>query len=91
MEEDIRQHKFLEYGEHNGNMYGTALDSIRDIIRQGKMCVLDCSPAVSALLLNYICIEFLKWCNWCDVTACIVLCKHRILSLDSIVVMLLML
>lgn len=55
MEEDIRQHKFLEYGEHNGNLYGTKLDTIRDIIRQGKMCVLDCSPAVSRLLLNYIC------------------------------------
>jgi guanylate kinase len=55
MEEDIRQHNFLEYGEHNGNLYGTKLDSIRDVIRQGKMCVLDCSPAVSTLLLNYVC------------------------------------
>jgi len=55
MEEDIRQHKFLEYGDHNGNLYGTKLDTIRDIIRQGKMCVLDCSPAVSTLLLNCIC------------------------------------
>jgi guanylate kinase len=54
MEEDIREHNFLEYGEHNGNLYGTKLDSIRDVIRQGKMCVLDCSPAVSTLLLNYI-------------------------------------
>lgn len=56
MEEDIRQHKFLEYGDHNGNLYGTKLDTIRDIIRQGKMCVLDCSPAVSTFLLNYMCL-----------------------------------
>lgn len=34
----------LEYGEHNGNVYGTHLDSIRSVIQQGKMCVLDCAP-----------------------------------------------
>lgn len=47
MEKDIREYKFLEYGEHNGHLYGTSLDSIRDVIHQGKMCVLDCSPSVS--------------------------------------------
>lgn len=46
MEHDIREHKFLEYGENGGNLYGTNLDSIRDVINQGKMCVLDCSPVV---------------------------------------------
>lgn len=46
MEHDIREHKFLEYGEHGGNLYGTNLDSIRDVIKEGKMCVLDCSPVV---------------------------------------------
>lgn len=50
MEEQIRQHKFLEYGEHNGNLYGTSLDSIRNVINEGKMCVLDCSPSVSEFL-----------------------------------------
>lgn len=34
MEEDIKHHKFLEYGEYNGNLYGTHLDSIRDVIKQ---------------------------------------------------------
>ncbi|GJQ82836.1 vari [Trypoxylus dichotomus] len=52
MEEDIRKHKFLEYGEYNGNLYGTHLDSIRDIIKQGKMCVLDCSPQALKMLHN---------------------------------------
>lgn len=47
MEKQIKQHKFLEYGEHNGNIYGTSLDSIRNVINEGKMCVLDCSPSVS--------------------------------------------
>lgn len=49
MEHDIRDHQFLECGEHNGHLYGTKLDSIRAIIRQGKMCVLDCSPNVILL------------------------------------------
>lgn len=48
MERQIRQHKFLEYGEYNGNLYGTSLDSIRNVINEGKMCVLDCSPSVSS-------------------------------------------
>lgn len=49
MEHDIREHKFLEYGENGGNLYGTSLDSIRDVINEGKMCVLDCSPVVCTL------------------------------------------
>ncbi|CAG9858949.1 unnamed protein product [Phyllotreta striolata] len=52
MDEDIRNHKFLEYGEYNGHIYGTHLDSIRDVIRQGKMCILDCSPMSLKLLHN---------------------------------------
>lgn len=35
MEQDIKENNFLEFGEHNGNLYGTHLDSVRDIIRQG--------------------------------------------------------
>ncbi|XP_028150511.1 protein PALS2 isoform X2 [Diabrotica virgifera virgifera] len=52
MEEDVRNHKFLEYGEYNGHLYGTHLDSIRDVIKQGKMCILDCSPMSLKLLHN---------------------------------------
>lgn len=52
MEEDIRTHKFLEYGEYNGHLYGTHLDSIREIIKQGKMCILDCSPMSLKILHN---------------------------------------
>nr|XP_022911662.1 MAGUK p55 subfamily member 6 isoform X2 [Onthophagus taurus] len=52
MENDIKHHKFLEYGEYNGNFYGTHLDSIRDVINSGKMCVLDCSPQSLKILHN---------------------------------------
>jgi guanylate kinase len=49
MEHDVRDHQFLEFGEHNNHIYGTKLDTIRAVIRQGKMCVLDCSPNVILL------------------------------------------
>nr|XP_015835285.1 PREDICTED: MAGUK p55 subfamily member 6 isoform X3 [Tribolium castaneum] len=52
MEEDIKHSKFLEYGEYNGHLYGTHLDSIREVIKQGKMCVLDCSPIALKILHN---------------------------------------
>lgn len=52
MEEEIKQNNFLEYGEHNGNLYGTHLQSIRDVIKQGKMCVLDCAPNALKILHN---------------------------------------
>ncbi|XP_026469361.1 MAGUK p55 subfamily member 6-like [Ctenocephalides felis] len=52
MENEIREHKFLEHGEHNGHLYGTHLDTIRDVIKQGKMCVLDCAPGALKLLHN---------------------------------------
>ena len=39
--------KFLEYGEFEGNYYGTKSDAIRKTIRSGKMCILDLNPTVS--------------------------------------------
>lgn len=50
MEEDIRDNRFLEYGEHNGNLYGTHLDSIRNVIKSGKMAVIDCNASSLKLL-----------------------------------------
>lgn len=35
MDREIHENKLLEHGEYNGNLYGTHLDSIRDIIKQG--------------------------------------------------------
>ncbi|XP_050701109.1 protein PALS2-like isoform X3 [Eriocheir sinensis] len=52
MEADIRHHRYLEYGELNANLYGTKIDSILSVIRSGKMCVLDCSPASLKYLRN---------------------------------------
>ena len=32
MELSIRKHEMLEYGEHNGDVYGTKLDSVRSVL-----------------------------------------------------------
>lgn len=37
MEEEVRLNNFLESGEHNGNLYGTHLDSIRNVIKEGEI------------------------------------------------------
>ena len=42
----------LEYGEHGGEVYGTKLESVREVVDTGRMCVLDCSPAALKLLHN---------------------------------------
>jgi len=52
LEISIRRHEMLEYGEHSGEIYGTKLDSVREVIDTGRMCVLDCSPAALKLLHN---------------------------------------
>ncbi|XP_071792057.1 protein PALS2-like isoform X2 [Asterias amurensis] len=52
MEEDIRQNRFLEYGEYAENLYGTTFDAIRTTNKSGKMCVLDINPQSLKLLRN---------------------------------------
>lgn len=44
MEEEIQNENFLEHGEYNGNLYGTKIESIIQVIRSSKMCVLDINP-----------------------------------------------
>ncbi|XP_031665527.1 MAGUK p55 subfamily member 7-like [Oncorhynchus kisutch] len=43
-EMDIVNHKFLEYGEHRGNYYGTSLESVHKVIGEDKVCLLDVQP-----------------------------------------------
>lgn len=50
MEEDILAGRYLEYGEYDGALYGTKLDSVREIIGSGKVCVLDCSATCLKIL-----------------------------------------
>lgn len=46
MQADTSSHRFLEYGTHEGALYGTKLDTIRDVINSGCMAVLDVEPPV---------------------------------------------
>ncbi|GFO07354.1 MAGUK p55 subfamily member 5 [Plakobranchus ocellatus] len=40
----IQQNQFVEYGDHQKNLYGTSFNSIRDVISQGKVCLLKLQP-----------------------------------------------
>ncbi|XP_061082858.1 MAGUK p55 subfamily member 4 [Conger conger] len=40
----VYNHRFVEYGEHRGNMYGTSVDAIRKVLDSGKICVIDIEP-----------------------------------------------
>uniref|UniRef100_A0A3Q0QQ49 MAGUK p55 scaffold protein 4 n=1 Tax=Amphilophus citrinellus TaxID=61819 RepID=A0A3Q0QQ49_AMPCI len=42
--ESMVYHNFLEYGEYKGNMYGTSIQSTRDVLNSGKICVIDIEP-----------------------------------------------
>ena len=46
MQGDIDEGKFVEWGEYEGHLYGTKIDSIRNVMRTGKMCILDLNPTV---------------------------------------------
>lgn len=52
MEKDISDGEYLEWGEHNENLYGTKLQTIRQVIQSGKMCVIDCSTKALKLISN---------------------------------------
>lgn len=56
MDHDIRASKYIEYGEHDGNLYGTKIDTIREVMRSGKMCFLDVNPTVSGPVTIYSCV-----------------------------------
>ena len=38
---DIGKHEYLEYGKHEGAIYGTKLSTIKNIIKCGKTPVID--------------------------------------------------
>jgi len=43
MEKDIQTHLFIEAGQYNDNLYGTSVQSVKDVAGQGKHCILDVS------------------------------------------------
>ncbi|XP_066096112.1 protein PALS2 isoform X4 [Saccopteryx bilineata] len=50
MEADIKAGKYLEHGEYEGNLYGTKIDSILEVVQMGRTCILDVNPQALKVL-----------------------------------------
>ena len=47
---DVANHEYLEYGKHEGFLYGTKLSTVRDIMRMRKIPILDIeTPVITAV------------------------------------------
>ncbi|XP_063046080.1 MAGUK p55 subfamily member 2a [Engraulis encrasicolus] len=58
MDADIKNGRYLEHGEYDGNLYGTKIDSIHEVVEAGRICILDVNPqALKALRTS----EFLPY------------------------------
>uniref|UniRef100_A0A673W7U6 MAGUK p55 scaffold protein 2b n=1 Tax=Salmo trutta TaxID=8032 RepID=A0A673W7U6_SALTR len=50
MDSDIKNGRFLEHGEYDGNLYGTKINSIHEVVDSGKICILDVNPQALKVL-----------------------------------------
>uniref|UniRef100_A0ABM5GP14 Protein PALS2 isoform X2 n=1 Tax=Pogona vitticeps TaxID=103695 RepID=A0ABM5GP14_9SAUR len=50
MEADIKAGRYLEHGEYEGNLYGTKIDSILEVVQTGRTCILDVNPQALKIL-----------------------------------------
>lgn len=50
MEADIKSGRYLEHGEYEGNLYGTKIDSIHEVVMAGRTCILDVNPQALKVL-----------------------------------------
>lgn len=50
MERDIKESRYLEHGEYDGNLYGTKIDSIHEVVDMGRTCILDVNPQALKVL-----------------------------------------
>nr|CAB3263939.1 MAGUK p55 subfamily member 7 [Phallusia mammillata] len=50
MEAGIRENLFLEYGEYRGNLYGTSLEAVREVMKNLQVCVLTPYPQALRIL-----------------------------------------
>ncbi|XP_053331618.1 protein PALS1 [Spea bombifrons] len=51
-EADIAAGKFIEFGEFEKNLYGTSIDSVRQVINSGKICLLSLHTQTLKMLRN---------------------------------------
>ncbi|XP_077363888.1 MAGUK p55 subfamily member 6b isoform X2 [Festucalex cinctus] len=50
MEVDVKAGRFLEHGEYDGNLYGTKMESIHEVVSAGRTCILDVNPQALKVL-----------------------------------------
>lgn len=43
MEEDVKNNLFIEAGQYQNNLYGTSIESVRQVAQLGRHCILDVS------------------------------------------------
>ncbi|XP_040004674.1 MAGUK p55 subfamily member 4-like [Xiphias gladius] len=40
----VCNHRFVGYGEYRGHLYGTSTDAIDEVLKRGRMCIIDVEP-----------------------------------------------
>ncbi|XP_070771164.1 MAGUK p55 subfamily member 4-like [Enoplosus armatus] len=40
----VCNHRFMEYGEYKGHLYGTSTDAVDEVLKRGRMCIIDVEP-----------------------------------------------
>ncbi|XP_076580105.1 MAGUK p55 subfamily member 4-like isoform X3 [Chaetodon auriga] len=40
----VYNNRFLEYGEYKGNLYGTSIECVKEVLNSRKICVIDIEP-----------------------------------------------
>ncbi|XP_013998431.1 protein PALS2 isoform X2 [Salmo salar] len=50
MEADVKAGRYLEHGEYDGNLYGTKMDSIHEVVDTRRTCILDVNPQALKVL-----------------------------------------
>lgn len=48
----IMANKFIEYGDFEKNLYGTSVDAVKEVVNNGKICVLNTDPEALYILKN---------------------------------------
>ncbi|XP_005475409.1 MAGUK p55 subfamily member 4 isoform X1 [Oreochromis niloticus] len=46
----VCNHRFVEYGESKGQLYGISTDAIDEVLKRGRMCIIDAEPHSIQLL-----------------------------------------
>lgn len=65
MEKDIKESRYLEHGEYDGNLYGTKIDSIHEVVDAGRTCILDVNPQVGCEFTPCIIYRLSSVCDFC--------------------------